>query len=409
MDERYGKRVRKHANVSKDERKRVEIVLHLRYLIREDNLKKFMKFYKKAKKIIPHFDVKEDNGYNDYVFDASVHPIGVRKTGYFYEHNPIYLLKEMIKNNRKDFMNFVIEQGDASKEFCLEDAALLENKEITKMLIEAGADINFKSQRGLCLFGVIKNKEMAKVLIDAGIDVNRQDENGNTPLCFVETKEVAEALIEAGADINHQNKDGETPLHLAKNKEVMEALFEAGANLNLQNNRSQTPLHVKWMKREKALSKVLIKAGADVNLKDENGETILLYASVRDKETFNLLLEAGADVNTQNKYGMSALHFVEDGTLAAMLLEKGANPNLRNKYGETPLFFIKNKEVCKILIKAGADLGIKSKQGRVALDLDTKGILKDALEEVKIKNSALDKKLKEKEIKPQINKSQNER
>lgn len=164
MDERYGKRVRKHANVSKDERKRLEIILHLRYLIREDNLKKFMKFYKKAKKTIPHFDLREDNGYNDYVFDDSVHPIGVRKTGYFYERVPIYLLNEIVENNRKEFIDKLIEEGQVSKEAFLEEAVSSGNKEMVKVLIDKGANIDAKNKEGKTPQDVFYKKEGEKLL-----------------------------------------------------------------------------------------------------------------------------------------------------------------------------------------------------------------------------------------------------
>lgn len=63
------------------------------------------------------------------------------------------------------------------------------------------------------------NIEAIRQHIAAGTDINQKDTmGGSSPLitaCFYVQKEIAKLLINAGADINFQNNDGSTALHVA--------------------------------------------------------------------------------------------------------------------------------------------------------------------------------------------------
>ena len=87
-----------------------------------------------------------------------------------------------------------------------------ENK-FAKLLIEKGADV-----RGIPLFYVKNSSVITKILIDAGADVNYSPENGITALAnavIQEDNKSAELLISSGANVNSIDREGNTPLDTA--------------------------------------------------------------------------------------------------------------------------------------------------------------------------------------------------
>jgi len=108
-----------------------------------------------------------------------------------------------------------------------------------KSLISEGADLNPKKNiMGWTLLQTaIQNRrtEIVTLLIDKGADIKAKDNRGRTPLHFAaETgqKEVVEQLIAKGAEINVTDGRADNALSLAKknnNKEIIDLLVKNGA------------------------------------------------------------------------------------------------------------------------------------------------------------------------------------
>lgn len=92
------------------------------------------------------------------------------------------------------------------------------------------------------------NQEALKQHIAAGTNINEKDPfGGSSPLIsaalFGKTEE-ARILIDAGADINFQNNDGATALHTAAffcRPEIVRLLLDKGADKNIKNKFDATP------------------------------------------------------------------------------------------------------------------------------------------------------------------------
>jgi ankyrin repeat protein len=91
-------------------------------------------------------------------------------------------------------------------------------------------------------------QEALKQHIAAGTNINEKDPfGGSSPLIsaavFGKTEE-AKILIDAGADINFQNNDGSTPLHTAAffcRPEIVRMLLDKGADKTIKNKFGATP------------------------------------------------------------------------------------------------------------------------------------------------------------------------
>jgi ankyrin repeat protein len=107
--------------------------------------------------------------------------------------------------------------GVKAPEVDLHTAVLTENMEAVKQHIAAGSNLNERDPFGgsspLITASLFGKTEMAKVLIDAGADLNFQNNDGSTALltaAFFCRPEIVKLLLDKGADKSLKNKYGAT-------------------------------------------------------------------------------------------------------------------------------------------------------------------------------------------------------
>lgn len=213
--------------------------------------------------------------------------------------------------------------------------------EILRLLVAAGADVNWTSEQNetSVLTGVAGQAwgrffigksavefsgrvgplpdpvESARILIDAGADVNHVDSLGDSPLRSAmrgRNLEVAKLLLDSGADISQRRDDstswgewvGNTILmeiigryEFNKNTEAIELLLDHGANPNDANERpydaacpAATEGRCQW-----------------------RGHTALTFAASRGwSEVVRLLLRHGADPTIPRRDGKTALDLAQE-------------------------------------------------------------------------------------------------
>ncbi|RAV98972.1 ankyrin repeat domain-containing protein [Pseudochryseolinea flava] len=95
---------------------------------------------------------------------------------------------------------------------------------------------------------ITENIDAVKQHIKAGSDINAKDPfGGSSPLIsavLFDKREIAKVLIDAGADLNFKNNDGSTALHVGAffcRPELVKVLLDKGADKTIKNKYGSTP------------------------------------------------------------------------------------------------------------------------------------------------------------------------
>jgi ankyrin repeat protein len=180
------------------------------------------------------------------------------------------------------------------------------------------------------------NREALAALVDAKADPNIKDRQGRTPLwgAVENSPEVTKYLIEKGADVNARDTVNATPLLWAAGfgrPETVSLLLENKADVKAVDDNGWTALIWAAGIGQPQTVDLLVKAGADLKAADrQTGDTPLLRAARTGKpESVKVLLAAGADIAARNNLQQTALHCAAQSGSAekvALLLAAKADP-----------------------------------------------------------------------------------
>lgn len=176
-------------------------------------------------------------------------------------------------------------------------------KDMLKLLIENGLDIDFKDKYGdnllalLCRFSDKHDRnapEIAKFLINYGVSFTETNNSGNTLLrkaVVAENISLVSLFIDYGADVNRFFDNGEFSLSIADNNlNLARFLVFKGARVDLKNYRGETALHEAcFFKYEEKIS-FLIQKGADISAVDLFGKTPFRKLRYSEKASYDRCL-----------------------------------------------------------------------------------------------------------------------
>ncbi|KAE9011917.1 hypothetical protein PF010_g9814 [Phytophthora fragariae] len=170
------------------------------------------------------------------------------------------------------------------------------------MLLDAGADVNFKTEKrtyALLLAAQKGWEDMTRFLLERS--ANEESKNmALIPAAHFGHLPVVKMLLETGGNQNYANKKGTTPLMRAAQEgrdEVVKFLIKKGADTCAANNEGMTALMLAAQRGHANIATTLMKSGSNVNKQTRQGSTALLLAAKRGHTAaVEALMTAGADI-----------------------------------------------------------------------------------------------------------------
>lgn len=169
---------------------------------------------------------------------------------------------------------------------------------------------------------------VTKLLLEEGADIDIKDQNKNTSLHLAASNghtDTVKLLMEKGSDLSVVDKEGNTSLHLAASNghtDIVKLLVEKGSDLSAVNKNGDTPLNIAFYNNHTKIVKCLMEEEPRMKEVVEH-----LVRCVVESKTHKLLK------------GSTSLHLaaIYDCTeIVESLLEKGKNPLSKDIDSKTP-------------------------------------------------------------------------
>lgn len=240
------------------------------------------------------------------------------------------------------------------------------NKKLADMMLNHGAEKNFRDINHKSPLFYSKNSSMVNYWIRQGVEIDLPDNNGKTALNIFVIKRDLNSIFELlknGANPNNIDKANKSPILYADNNVIRKLLLHFAADPNVKMSDGSTLLHKAVQKNNEEVMNTLLEYKADVNILDGNNKAPLNYATTN--KIRKILLENGADPN-EKPYLHWALK-TDNEEFFNDLLKTDIDVNIEDKSSKTPIFYCKKVEQINKLTKKGAFVNYQDDNGNTPL------------------------------------------
>ncbi|MCJ1398405.1 hypothetical protein MMC11_001603 [Xylographa trunciseda] len=260
----------------------------------------------------------------------------------------------------------------------LHSAVIYDDYNITRLLLQHGANIQIRSKRIV----LSMTKSARKILVRpkllgmpsttrldflvVGARISYKPSSGE--LVETESFEIAQVLssVEEDSCIYIDTKHASSALQIAVQSSsihMVSLLLQYGANAQDVDAEQSPILHAAVGVADTSILQLLLHHGADINQLNERGSTGLHIAAwFGRKEVAQWLLDEGANIEARDKYYRTPLHeavYCDGAAVVQVLLSAGADINAEDRRGETPLHYAVNFGfigLLALLVTKGADV-----------------------------------------------------
>ena len=217
---------------------------------------------------------------------------------------------------------------------------------------ELRGPLSFAAQNGH--FAIVDSLLKSGVHPDEGIDTSIASPI-DTPLMYAvqhEHAEVARLLLEAGANLNFCNREDETPFYWAVRNGQVDLINKfMEAEVDIDASETWPALYTGAYYGQSGVVQLLLKKNLNVEKCGPN-EWTPLHAAFDNSQVSKILLAAGAQVDPENRERFTPLNLAawyHHSDTIPVLLEYSANPVHQTEYGDTPFHHLIDDEYVSIV------------------------------------------------------------
>ncbi|KAJ8683740.1 hypothetical protein QAD02_019532 [Eretmocerus hayati] len=249
------------------------------------------------------------------------------------------LLHQAIAANHMDVVRILLQFGvnphllDDGKSSALQLAVIMNNSSIVRMLLEARANVhyisrfNYNKRTILHEAAMRGNREIIRLLIDYGANLQGVDNRG------------VDVLGYAAAGYPNQRWNNQ-----ADRDDLLKILISRGARVLPDGPEGKNePFHAFLRHGTLQGLQLLLDNGIEIELSHFRNKLLLHSAAqnIQHQDVFKHLIDTGIfDINEKDSDGNTPLHIAilkNSNSCVKLLLRNGANPNIANASNQTPL------------------------------------------------------------------------